>query len=627
MADLARAIEAYEGACQKGVDTALEEALRAARNWGNWASARGEWCEARRAYDYGLEASERLFRTQLLRASKEAWLREARGLHARAAYALARMEEPKLAVETMERGRARLLSQILEREPADLVQLEAQAPSLYSDYVAVVNRVRFLEAQELSKQPTLPSDQPLSEAFRQAYAELEAAVNAVRQLSGFHDFLEAPTFDQIQEAAVDAPLVYLAATPMGGLALVVPPQTSDASSNVFSVWLDDLTEEALREQLQAWFGAYNAYRRALSAYAQVKTEVEEQGLPEEEREERVHDAKEGVGTARGAWLKFIDQTPRWLWRAAMGPVMAALNFCPGKGITHATLIPFGLLGVLPLHAAWAEDATKPNGRRYALDDICFITTPNARALVTARGQAVQRDAEGLLAVDEPQPVSATPLPSSGWEVAAACGHFPAQATRVLGGEAAARQAVLGALPNYPVLHFSCHGFANPAEPLESGLLMAHDEVLALRDAQGLRLARARLAVLSACETRLPGADLPDEVVSLPTGLVQAGVPGVVGSLWSVLDLSTAMLMVRFYDLWRRDGLPPMEALRRAQIWLRDTTNAEKAAYFGTELPELNATKMPLPLADALFKEAALLEPDERSFAHPFHWAAFAFTGA
>jgi CHAT domain-containing protein len=273
-----------------------------------------------------------------------------------------------------------------------------------------------------------------------------------------------------------------------------------------------------------------------------------------------------------------------------------------------------------------EDATKPTARRYALDEICFTTTPNARALVAARNRAVERDAEGLLAVDEPQPVSASPLPSSGWEVAAACGHFPAEATRVLGGEAAARQAVLEALPNYPVLHFSCHGFANPAEPLESGLLMARDQVLALRHVQGLPLARARLAVLSACETRLPGADLPDEVVSLPAGLVQAGVPGVVGSLWSVLDLSTAMLMVRFYDLWRGDRLAPMEALRRAQIWLRDTTNAEKAAYFGTELPELTATKMPVPLADALFKEAALLEPDERSFAHPFHWAAFAFTG-
>lgn len=58
----------------------------------------------------------------------------------------------------------------------------------------------------------------------------------------------------------------------------------------------------------------------------------------------------------------------------------------------------------------------------------------------------------------------------------------------------------------------------------------------------------RLALLSACETGLPGTQLPDEVVSLPTRLLQAGVAGVAASLWSVADLSTTLLLVRFYFL-------------------------------------------------------------------------------
>jgi hypothetical protein len=45
--------------------------------------------------------------------------------------------------------------------------------------------------------------------------------------------------------------------------------------------------------------------------------------------------------------------------------------------------------------------------------------------------------------------------------------------------------------------------------------------------------RARLAALSACETSRPGTALPDEVVFLPTGLLQAGVASVVASLWVV----------------------------------------------------------------------------------------------
>ena len=94
-----------------------------------------------------------------------------------------------------------------------------------------------------------------------------------------------------------------------------------------------------------------------------------------------------------------------------------------------------------------------------------------------------------------------------------------------------------------------------------------------------------MAILSACETGIPGFKLLDEVISLPSGYMQAGVPGVIGSLWSVSDISTMMLMTRFYDLWRREGLLLPEAFRQAQIWLRDTTNGEKEEYFKKSLPE------------------------------------------
>ncbi len=608
--DLARAIEFYEIACQKGQDTSSEASLGAARNWGDWASKREAWAEAGRAYGYGMTAIERLYRVQLTRRAKETWLREARGLPARAAYVRARAGDPTDAVLALERGRARLLSEVLERDRADLSALEEAHPDRYAVYRRAADRISAVSGQELHPDE-MPPDFDLTAEMRAAHAELDAAVEAIRDLPGYADFLTAPDWEDVAEAATpEHPLVYLAATPAGGLALVVAPQTSEVSgeqvrttSEVSALWLDDLSEEALREQLMGpaddpelggYLGAYNDWRRT----------------PRDE-------------AARAAWLEAIDETTRWLWDVAMGSIVEEVAV---GDASHTTLIPAGLLGLLPLHAAWTEDPDQPTGRRYALDEINFAYTPNARALDVARERAAGRDAEGLLAIDEPQPVSASPLPSSSWETAAACDHFPDETTHLLGGEAATKEAVLEALPDYPVLHLSCHGFANPAEPLESGLLMAHDELLSLRDVQALRLERARLAVLSACETRLPGTDLPDEVIALPTGLVQAGVPGVVGSLWSVLDLSTAMLMVRFYDLWRGDDLPPAEALRRAQIWLRDTTNAQKADYFGTELPELNSTRMPEPLADALFKQAALRKPDERAFAHPFHWAAFAFTG-
>ena len=135
--------------------------------------------------------------------------------------------------------------------------------------------------------------------------------------------------------------------------------------------------------------------------------------------------------------------------------------------------------------------------------------------------------------------------------------------------------------------------------------MANDELLTLRDFFTLQLQGIRLAILSACETGLPGTELPDEVISLPTGLLQAGVAGVIASLWSVADLSTMLLLTRFYDLCHNEQLPYAEALCQAQIWLRDITAGELADQY----PDLYAP-----------------DPDQCPFAHPFYWAAFGYTG-
>jgi CHAT domain-containing protein len=141
-------------------------------------------------------------------------------------------------------------------------------------------------------------------------------------------------------------------------------------------------------------------------------------------------------------------------------------------------------------------------------------------------------------------------------------------------------------------------------------------VLTLRDILDLKLAEStnggiRLAILSACETGLPGAKTIDEVISLPTGLLQAGVAGVAASLWSVADLSTMLLLAKFYDYWRTDQLEPAIALRQAQQWMRDTTSQKKAKYFEQTNPDL-------------FGYLMTREPDY--FAHPFHWAAFQYVG-
>jgi len=86
--------------------------------------------------------------------------------------------------------------------------------------------------------------------------------------------------------------------------------------------------------------------------------------------------------------------------------------------------------------------------------------------------------------------------------------------------------------------------------------------------------RADLVVLSACETATLGTQLPDEVVGLPAGFLQAGVGACIGSLWAVPTVATAALMSLFYRVWAQEAVTAAEALRRAQCRLRDATNDE-----------------------------------------------------
>jgi CHAT domain-containing protein len=136
--------------------------------------------------------------------------------------------------------------------------------------------------------------------------------------------------------------------------------------------------------------------------------------------------------------------------------------------------------------------------------------------------------------------------------------------------------------------------------------------------------RVRLAVLSACETLLPGTELPDEVVALPTGLLQAGAADVIASLWTVPDLESASLMVEFYGRWRTGDAEPARALRDAQLWVRDTPVADKIALYESAA-DGQADWPPASVADALLDRIARLDTPSGP-ADLVGWAAFAHVG-
>jgi CHAT domain-containing protein len=104
---------------------------------------------------------------------------------------------------------------------------------------------------------------------------------------------------------------------------------------------------------------------------------------------------------------------------------------------------------------------------------------------------------------------------------------------------------------------------------------------------------------------------------LPSGFLYAGSPNVVSSLWTISDISTALLIAKFYnDL--QQGVSVAAALNQAQRWLRDATGDELQQWIEEQQLPLNPT-----LKISLKRR---FRQNRYPFQSPFYWAAFCAIG-
>ena len=584
-ADRAVAAEIFAELCRSAANSRTR--LLAARGWARLETDEGEWRAAAEPYRAGLAALGRIEAAPGLRVEREGWLGQARGFAAEAAFGLSMAGDRTSAVEAIERNRALLLTDVLQRRRFDLETLRSVGRGeLARRYELAAERLGKLEDAEIvgdadARSTPGPARSASADEIVAAREGLDAVMDEIRSVAGFQTLFDPPGYNEIAQLAGDTPLVYLCSGQRFGIALIA---NADAPPPLL---LPYLTDERVAAGVSAYFAAYAA------------------------RAERPD-----------LWRAQLDHTLKWLWAAAIGPLVSAdamVGPVNGTGLYFAgrsavVLVPCGSLALLPLHAAWTSDEDRQGGRRYALDELCISYAPNARLLAEARRRVQAAAAPHLLAVEDPRPVSAPPLPGTAAEVGAAIRAFPG--ARVLRRERATRAAVVQHLGQHTIAHLACHGQADPGEPLDSFLLLAGDERLGVRDLMARQFPDLRLAVLSACETAAIGRELPDEMIGLPAGLLQAGAAGVLASGWSVPDDSTSMLLTRFYQLW--DGIAPAEALRAAQQWMRDSSNGEKLAL----VPDLMT-----PVAERVPVRARSLWEGAHGHRHPYHWAGFAYVGA
>jgi len=547
-----------------------------------------QWNQAHTSYITAITAAEARYQVAATEVSRQAELAEVRDLFSKLAFCLARLGKPNKAVEQLEAGKARGLAEVLARERAALDGVKAEDRAAFE---AVRSRIKSLEVEARAMGPvggpdrtTLRSFIEISDDLRVARHELDSVINRIRAYQS--EFMPPGLdFEAIAAAvAPECPLVYLITTSQGSLALIVPPGTKVLDTN-HVVWLDEFRSG----DLDGLLVQQNAEGEVIGGYLMGQVMGEYQQLQ--------------AG---------LDRALPILRDRLVGPLAARLV---ELGFRRASLVPGGRLSLLPLHAAGFYAVT-------------FTYTPSARALRAARGAAGERDelAPMLLGIGNPLP-NPQPLTFARTEVEEIAPRFAPAARHVLFERQATHAAVAAWFPGATHLHFSCHGTFDVQRPLDSVLSLSGGDTLTLRDLLdgGLDLSAARLAVLSACQTGIVDFHkVPDEAIGFPAGLIQAGVPGVVSTLWPVNDISTAILMGRFYVEHLGNGLDPAWALHRAQDWLRTATARDMSLADRYERRYQESGRMD----PAAFRAMRYLRanPEARPFAHPYYWAAFTFTG-
>lgn len=156
------------------------------------------------------------------------------------------------------------------------------------------------------------------------------------------------------------------------------------------------------------------------------------------------------------------------------------------------------------------------------------------------------------------------LPATQMEIAGLNG-------RILMDSNATKAKFLKGINHYDILHLATHAVMNPANPSQSYIAFypedstkADSYKLYLNELYNLNLDSTRLMLLSACETGVGKLVEGEGVMSLSRGVLYAGCPSVITTLWPANDQSTAYIINHFYK-YMDEGKDLTTSLRLSKL--------------------------------------------------------------
>lgn len=254
------------------------------------------------------------------------------------------------------------------------------------------------------------------------------------------------------------------------------------------------------------------------------------------------------------------------------------------------LVPAGLdaskqLCVVPdksLHRLPFASLVSPSGK-YLLEEFALSYAPSASVFVHATENARRRASadENVLSVGDPdfdreENPNLSDLQSAADEAKSVARLYTRPLELV--GAGATKEAFLRGFTGASVIHFAGHFISNRRSPANSKLLFAGGD-LRSSELGERKLPRAKLVVLSACETGVERYDKSEGAIGVARTFLALGAPVVVASGWKVDSEPTRDLMVAFHRKRRESGLTSAESLRRAQLELLGRRATKEPFYW------------------------------------------------
>ncbi|KAG8710978.1 hypothetical protein FRC11_003923 [Ceratobasidium sp. 423] len=239
-----------------------------------------------------------------------------------------------------------------------------------------------------------------------------------------------------------------------------------------------------------------------------------------------------------------------LWYDVDKPILDSLGYSNTVStghLPHITWCPTGPLSFLPLPAA--GDYDRPGCRLF--DYVVSSYTPTITALLTSTPRPLTPDSR-ILAVGQANTPGHTPFPGTTRELAhlKAHTHDKAEYSELVENHATTA-VVLDAMEHHNWVHLTYHAHQNVNDPTRSGFFL-HDGTSDLASINRRPFKNKGPAFLSACQMATGDQLLPDKAIHLASGMLMAGYPSVVATMWSVMDNDAPFVADNVYGQLMKD---------------------------------------------------------------------------